>query len=944
MRSDCSAIGADTSAWDCWRWVTGRDVECRADGRSQHQDTSFTFLLLVQGVSCDDDAPFLGQRQCDGVSGGRIRPLALSRRKCCVRTIMRIVGGKVASLFVSYSRSDRIAAERIRTRLERDGFAAVFIDVDVNDGIPAGRAWERELYSQLYRTDAVIFLASPASVASKWCFAEVSLARSLGRPVFPVRLTDGADLALLDDVQWIDLRDGDQAYVQLRRGLHHAGLDPSRSYGWDPTRSPYPGLRSFDPEDAAVFFGRDKEIKRLVDLLQPTLERGRGRFVAIIGPSGSGKSSLMRAGLLPRLMMQRSRWTVLPTVLPGRRPMGKLVRSIADAYAERGRLVTASEVGDMLARGPQGLREIVGDLDEREVDVLVVIDQAEELSTRSTAAERDAFLGLLRGALTNDSLLWVIATLRSEFLSGAPERAGLADAIDDAVVVEPLHRRQLPEVIERPAQRAGVRYEPGLVARMVDEAAGGDALPLLAHTLRELYERVDRNETITWAVYEELGGVVGALRNRADRLLDELERHRGGAGHVLPTLLKLAAVTGNDDPTRRRVRRSALTADELAVVDAFLDARLLISRVADGDVTVEVAHEALLRQWTPLDDAIDAARTSLRLRTELERLAEDWAAAGRDESYLLRGERLVTFASWVDADRDAVGEQSRQYVDASSASDAREREEVRRFTRRRRLLTAGVAVLLALLAVIGAIAAFPRIRQAQLRRQVVALTPTVRFEAVNAIVGVDGTAGRPEQRVQVDAFQLDVYEVTDRAYGLCVEAGLCLSPIRRGDRVEPMFPVVYVNARQAFAFCRWVDRRLPTVVELERAARGSSGRPWPWGDEDPVLDRANVQTDEAPPRGLVAVDDPAFEDGATPQGVTHLVGNAAEWTATPTTCIDDPYGCRASWDGQVGREGVLLQGGNWQEPATTIADFNVADVTMANDAIGFRCARSEEGR
>jgi len=624
--------------------------------------------------------------------------------------------------------------------------------------------------------------------------------------------------------------------------------------------------------------------------------------------------------------------------------MGKLARSIADAYAERGRPVAASEVGDMLARGHQGLRDIVGDLGERDVDVLVVIDQAEELSTRSTAVERDAFLGLLRGALTYDSPLWVIATLRSEFLSGAPERAGLAEAIDDAVVVEPLHRRQLPEVIERPAQRAGVRFEPGLVARIVDEAAGGDALPLLAHTLRELYEQVDRNETITWAVYEQLGGVVGALRNRADRLLDELERHRGGAGHVLPTLMRLAAVTGKDEPTRRRVHRSALTADELAVVDAFLEARLLIGRVADGDVTVEVAHEALLRQWAPLHDAIDAARTSLRLRTELERLAEDWVAAGHDESYLLRGERLVMFASWVDADRDAVGEQSRRYVDASSASEAREREEARRSTRRRRFLTAGVAVLVALLAVVGAIAAFPRVRHAQLRRQVVTLTPMVRLEAVNAIVGVDGVPGRAEQLVRVDAFRLDVYEVTNRAYGLCVEAGLCSSPIRRADRAEPMFPVVEVNARQAFTFCRWVDRRLPTVVELERAARGSSGRPWPWGDEDPVPGRANVQTDEAPPRGLVAVDDPAFDDGVTPHGIAHLVGNASEWTATPTTCIDDPYVCGASWDGQDGGEGMLLHGGNWQEPATTIADFNAADVTWADDGIGFRCARSEEGR
>lgn len=271
----------------------------------------------------------------------------------------------MASLFISYSRSDRAAAERIRARLEQDGFSAVFIDLDINDGIPAGRSWERELYSQLYRTDAVVFLASAASVASKWCFTEVSLARSLGRPVFPARLTNGVELALLADVQWVDLYDGEQAYVHLRNGLHRAGLDPSRSHGWDPTRSPYPGLRSFDPEDAAVFFGRDREIKRLVDLLQPTLERGRGRFVAIIGPSGSGKSSLMRAGLLPRLMMQRSRWIVLPTILPGRRPMEKLARSVTDALEERGRPVEPDPDDDV---EDLSIEEVLAWDDDEEVD------------------------------------------------------------------------------------------------------------------------------------------------------------------------------------------------------------------------------------------------------------------------------------------------------------------------------------------------------------------------------------------------------------------------------------------------------------------------------------------------------------------------------------------------------------------------------------------------
>lgn len=855
----------------------------------------------------------------------------------------------MASLFISHSSSDRPAAERIRQRLEREGFDALFIDYAVEDGIPAGRLWERELYKQLYRTDAVIFLASVESVASRWCFAEVSLARSLGRPVFPVRLSDNADLTLLVDVQWTDLRQGEQAFVRLVNGLRRAGLDPHRSDSWDPMRSPYPGLRSFHLKDAAVFFGRDREINRLVELLQPTLQRGRGRFVALVGPSGSGKSSLLRAGLLPRLIAQNGRWLVLPTVLPGRRPMDRLARSVSDAFAERGRPVSVAKVARELSTGPQGLRDVIHALDGRDRDVLAVVDQAEELATRSTATERDAFLALLRGALTDDSPLWVIATVRSEFLSAAPERAGLADAIDDAMLVEPLHRRRLPEVIERPAQRAGVRFEPGLVARIVDEAAGGDALPLMAHTLRELYERIGARELVTWEVYESLGGVAGALSNRADRLLDDLERHRG-FDHVLSTLLKLAAVSGDDEPSRRRIRRSALTDDELAVIDAFLDARLLVSRVTDDETTVEVAHEALLRQWAPLRDAIAAARTTLRLRTEVERLAAEWDDGDRDDSYLLRGERLARFTSWADDESWRLDERSRAFLATSVRFEARVRAQSRQASRRRRVLTTSVIGLVVVLMVVGAITAWPRIQREIIRRRVIDQTPMVALRGGVAVLGADGVNVEPAldrpagTRRRVAPFLIDRYEVTNQSYEACVEVAVCSPAEDPPDPgMGPDFPVIYIDALQAATFCRWLDRRLPTATEWERAARGLEGRPWPWGSA--ALDRrlANVMDDNGEPGALVAVDDGRF-DGPTRSGIRHLVGNVEEWTSTPDACRSRPYTCGQVWNGRDdGVQGLLRMGGGFDTRPESIVETTPTAVREQDESAGFRCARSVEG-
>ena len=226
-------------------------------------------------------------------------------------------------------------------------------------------------------------------------------------------------------------------------------------------------------------------------------------------------------------------------------------------------------------------------------------------------------------------------------LSTAPERAGLAEVIDDPLIIEPLSRTRLPVVIQQPAQRAGLQFAAGLVEQMVEETTGGDALPLLAYMLRELYQQAGADGVVTIAEYHGLGGVIGALQSRADRLRDELYR-RGHGESVMPTLTKFAVVDGDAEPTSRRISRMALGPDEQAVADAFVDARLLTSSVdSDGETVVGVAHEALLRQWTPLRDAIEASRSSLRMRSEVERLTLDWVAGQRDDSYLLRGRRLA---------------------------------------------------------------------------------------------------------------------------------------------------------------------------------------------------------------------------------------------------------------------------------------------------------------
>jgi AAA ATPase domain len=231
-------------------------------------------------------------------------------------------------------------------------------------------------------------------VASQWCFVEVCLARSLGHPVFPVRLEPGIRLPLLADVQWVDVDNGAVWTERLLGGLRSAGLGADDSFAWDPQRSPYPGLVPFRAEDAAVFFGRERETDRLMELLAPTLLRGRGRFVGVIGPSGSGKSSLVHAGLLPRLARMRSRWTLVPPVRPGRRPMANLATSLHRAFDALGSPRPFDAITESLSEsGAPALVELAHELAALDGDgmgasqVLVVVDQAEELMTQAGAHE-----------------------------------------------------------------------------------------------------------------------------------------------------------------------------------------------------------------------------------------------------------------------------------------------------------------------------------------------------------------------------------------------------------------------------------------------------------------------------------------------------------------------------------------------------------------------------
>jgi WD40 repeat protein len=582
-------------------------------------------------------------------------------------------------LFVSHSSDDNATALRVADWLAQQGFQSLFLDFDPGRGIAPGRNWERELYDRLRQADAVVFLCSAASLQSRWCFAELVLARAWGVRVFPLLVDGEARYPLLSDLQWVDLaRDGDAALERLVAELR-VHVNPATGFAWDDTRPPYPGLRAFQLDDAAVFFGRENELSELLGRLQTSLHRSAS--LTLVGPSGSGKSSLVYAGLLPRLRRLPGEWALLPAVTPGERPVKALARALARGVSHEQGPRDRSELENRLRQDPEKLLGLARDLAEAQGTdgrlVLLFIDQAEELVTRAGDEAREDFLRVIGPAISATGPLRLLLTLRSEFLNRLLQHPGMADLLRESMPLGPIDRARLPAIITGPARRAGLTFEDGLVERIVEDTHGGDALPLLAYTLRQLQERAGVDRTISRASYEAHGGVVGTLRGHADQLLQDLDR-RGLGALVLPTLLKLVTLGDSNEPTSRRLARRRLSVAENQIIDAFIGAHLLVSDVRDNEPVVAVAHEALLRSWTPLAEAIKAATDDLLLRAQLERITQDWEHAGRRTSYTLRGERLQRAERWAQAHPDEMEQLPllHEFIQASVVSDASARRRV----------------------------------------------------------------------------------------------------------------------------------------------------------------------------------------------------------------------------------------------------------------------------
>ena len=605
-------------------------------------------------------------------------------------------------LFISHSSQDNDQAVKVRDWLKAQGWGDVFLDLDPVHGLAPGQRWQDELKRAGENCAAIIVLISPNWVASRWCQTEFLVADQLGKRIFPVFIAptsfDELPLELKAKFQLADISTPDkevEGFQRLATGLKRAGLDP-KNFEWppanEPKRSVYRGLQALDVQDAAIFFGRDAAITQALDELRQMRDGAAKRMLVILGASGAGKSSFLRAGIISRLRRDEENFLVFPMVRPERaaisgpqglsKSVGAAVaqpvpptsaRALAQAFAD-----ARLPVVDRLQRTPHAGQETST---VRPPTIVVPIDQAEELFSADNAEGR-AFCEIVSDAVEIDGNTILIATIRSDWYE--PLQNGWMPEKQATFSLPAVAAGSFQEIIEGPAElaRPAVTIEPALTQQLLSDLDAADALPLLAFTLERLLSEYGGDGKLTLTDYRDrLGGLSGAIQSAVDAVLGrqpsptELELARR---LFIPALVKV-----DQDGVKRRIARPQdLPSDARALAARFVAQRLLVT---DKD-TLEVAHEAILRQWSALAGWITEERTNLTTLDGVRIAARQWmerrivrGRAGKKhagpESWLThRGNRLKT-AQAVVARPDfasAIDEDMRAYLAACRKEERRE--------------------------------------------------------------------------------------------------------------------------------------------------------------------------------------------------------------------------------------------------------------------------------
>lgn len=727
----------------------------------------------------------------------------------------------------------------------------------------------------------------------------------------------------------------DSDFSEIYAGIERRMAEASGRLKSETGKSPYMGLRYFDTSDAALFYGREALTDELLRRVQ------KESFLAIVGASGSGKSSVARAGLIPawKAATMGTVHVITPTAHP--------LESLAASLTRESESVTAtSTLMDDLKKDARSLRLYARKMlsGSRESNLLLVVDQFEETFTLcKDPTERKIFIENLLSLADEDAehaTARVVITLRADFYHHCFEQEGLRLTLEKHQAnIGAMTPDELREAIVQPAERNGWEFQPGLVDLILgDVGTEPGALPLLSHALLETWKR-RQGCILTLQGYHEAGGVKKAITQTAEHVYDHLSPDEQSIARNI--FLRLTELGEGVQDTRRRARLDELarSADQetLEKVLKTLTAARLVTTEQDS---AEVAHEALIREWGTLRKWLDEDRESLRLHRHLTESAQEWQRRGREASELYRGTRLKQIQDRMKEHSDQLSPLEAEFVKAS--------QNVKRRERLRWVALSGVGVLFLLVAVLTQTGYFNRFMYRPVDMEDYWVTiPAGEFQmgssqedieyAQSICSDCDFSWEEPQHSFFLDEYQIGKYEVTTRQYAQCVKAGICDGKSSFAAN-RALHPVVNVTWYDAVAYCEWVGGRLPTEAEWEKAASWSDETKtksvFPWGNTiDCSFANYDDCVDDTTPVG-------SYESGKSPYGLYDMGGNVWEWVSSLYMLY--PYHANDGREEMSSTDYRVLRGSAWNnyDDRARSAYRNWNYPTYTNGSFGFRCSRS----
>jgi formylglycine-generating enzyme required for sulfatase activity len=954
------------------------------------------------------------------------------------------------ALFISHASEDDVTAVALEAWLRARGFTDLFID---HSDIDAGEKWAQALRDAAGACRVVVCLVTENWLASDECFSEFRAAWYMGKRIIPlfalapgdaarrerlgkVRAEDqGLDLApcLTPDGR-LDLARDPEIERRLESGLRaggalaRVGLDPE-AFAIDPNlrKTPFPGLASFGDEDAdaALFYGRSREIAESLEELRKVRAEGDLRPFVILGASGSGKSSLLKAGIIPRLRREAPAWLPLRAFRPGGDPLLHFAEALARTLKDFGKVEAHGVIRDRLldawakseradgALTPIGEAALASALetegrklrdaaDRPGATILISVDQAEELA-RAEGECGQALAAYLHVALATTASRWELAfTIRTDSFPELQRHRRFQDLKARGYDLRAVPAFRFDSVIEEPARRYGVRVDLTLIDAVIEDAPREDALPLLAFGLQRLWRQYAASGALVFDHYVRVGRLRGLIEDGAERALRGLSPLEEVALPSAPppkSRLDLAASTfvpalaqvNEQGVILRRIAESTSFGEEQQQLLArFDDWRLVVRKGEPG--TVEVAHEALFREWKRLAGWLEPERARLEALRSLQVDALTWDRNTRDVGFLNhRGKRLAEASrlSEIEGYRKRLTSLEFDYLLGCQAAETRER-------RRERGIQAAIGAM-----AIGLIAGLlgwmhqgflaeewnwyttmrpymmanfrPHVLGAEAEgKRIAGPTPkdrTFRECATNCpwmIVipageflmgspdGKDGSTKAedgpykdegPQHKVTFARnFAVAKNDVTFDEWDACAAVGGCPkaedSGMGRGDK-----PVINVTFDDAERYAKWLslmtgkDYRLLSEAEWEYSARAGTTTTYFWGDE--ILEK-NANCNRC---GNTADGKGTTEVGLFPAnkyGLKDMAGNVWQWVEDcyHKTYVDAPVDGEAWTSRECGER--VLRGGSWSESPRGLRSANrnhPTAMTRFKD-IGFRVART----